>query len=74
MKHANQFLLEKTFAYNKPGGLEKLGKLPAEFFDTIGVVMQEFAEETCFDLIERLNKGESVVIRGKSYSLKNEQL
>lgn len=63
------FLLKKIAGY-KENGFETLGHLNARHVKDIAGVMMNFAEESIAETIELLNKGESVNVNGKLYSLK----
>ena len=77
MDHPQAFLLKKIVGY-KENGLESLGHLNAKHLSDLSKVMLEFAQDTVVEVIERLNKGESVnigngVIKINKLSLKARQ-
>lgn len=67
MKSSNQFLLEKIVDY-KTNGLDTLGQFHGRHFNDIAEVMRQFGEETVLDVVERINKGETIMIRGMELS------
>ena len=68
MDSPQTYLLKKIMAY-ATNGLDSLGKLNANHIEDIAEVMRLFTLETITELIERLNKGESIDLgNGQSLS------
>lgn len=61
MDHPQVFLLKKIVGW-KDNGLESLGHLDAKHVDDLTKVLREYAEGAMNELVERLNKGETVFI------------
>lgn len=61
MDHPQAFLLKKIVGW-KENGLESLGHLDAKHVKDLSEVLRLYAEEAMTELIERLNKGETVYI------------
>lgn len=69
MANAGQFLLEKI-AGHETNGLNSMGEFNAKHFSDVVKIMIEFSESVIAEFIEVVNKGESVDVNGKVYSLK----
>ncbi len=65
MEHPKTFLLKKIID-NKTNGLESLGHLHAKHIDDISSVMEDFAEQTIVEVVERLNAGENIKVGKKT--------
>ena len=59
MDSPQTYLLKKIIGHST-NGLDSLGKLNAMYVEDIAKVMQLFAFETITELVDRLNKGETV--------------
>lgn len=59
MDSPQTYLLKKIMGH-ATNGLDSLGKLNAMHVEDIAKVMQSFTLETITELVERINKGESV--------------
>ena len=64
MMHPEKFLLIKIINH-KENGLDNLGQLEAKFIDNIALIMQDYAEQTVLEAIDRLNKGEEIEVKNK---------
>jgi hypothetical protein len=68
MDNPTLFLLKKIAGY-KENGLESLGRLDGKHIDDVAKVMMQFFEESMTEVVERLNKGETVAFNGHLLSL-----
>lgn len=68
MPHPKNYLLQKIVDY-KTNGMSSLGHLKADHIEDLTKVLISFGEEIALDVIDRLNKGEKIVIRDKIMSL-----
>lgn len=68
MDHPQTYLLNKI-ANNETNGLHSLGSLNGKHIKDLCEVMKSYAEESMFELIERLNKGEFLDIGGHTVEL-----
>lgn len=59
MDSPQTYLLKKIMTHDT-NGLNSLGKLSAIHIEDIANVMRSFTVETITELVERLNKGESI--------------
>jgi hypothetical protein len=62
MMHPEKFLLLKIINH-MDNGLDNLGQLEARFIDNIALIMQDYAEQTVLEAIDRLNKGEEIQVK-----------
>jgi hypothetical protein len=71
MDSPQTYLLKKIIGH-ATNGLDSLGKLNAMHVEDIAEVIRSFAVETITELVERLNKGESIDLgNGKSLTFKS---
>jgi hypothetical protein len=68
MTHPKTYLLMKIVGH-RDNGLNSLGHLHAKHVEDIVAVMESFAIESIENVIERLNKGESIQIGDKILSI-----
>jgi len=73
MDNPSTFLLRKIAGY-ETNGLNSLGKLNAAHFKDITEVMVEFMETAVTEVIERLNKGEDVMVGKHMISLSKKKI
>jgi len=69
MVHPKQFLLQSIINSDKKAST--LSQLEAKHIDSLAEVMADFAEQTAIEVINRLNKGEILIIKGNNYTLKS---
>jgi hypothetical protein len=64
MTHPKQYLMEKIVGYQN-NGFASLGQLHAKHTNDIIKMLADFAEESILDVIERINNGETILVKDK---------
>lgn len=68
MDHPKTFLLKKIIDCHK-NGLNTLGQLNAKHIDDLSEVMKDFGETLISEVVERLNKGETITTFNSTFTL-----
>ena len=73
MDNPKTFLLRKI-AGHETNGLKSLGEFNAKHFNDVAEIMVEFMETAVNEVIERLNKGEDVMVGGRMITLSKKKI
>lgn len=73
MDNAGTYLL-KSIAQSETNGLASMGEFNAKHFNDVTKIMMGFLKDSLTEIIEHLNKGETIDVDGTILSLKKKNI